>query len=57
MGYAAVTVAARLLAVSDRLARLRPDWGNPERFFEERGELQAELRRVAREMERNGFRG
>ncbi|MCI4653891.1 hypothetical protein [Sphingomonas aquatilis] len=52
-----MTVAARLLAVSDRLARLRPDWGNPERFFEERGELQAELRRVAREMERNGFRG
>lgn len=31
-----------------RLSRLRPDWRDPERFFEVRSELVAELRRIAR---------
>lgn len=42
----------RLHRLSRRIGRLHPDWRNPEAFFEERSELEAELRRVAREVAR-----
>jgi hypothetical protein len=42
--------AQRLHQLSRRVGRLRPDWRNPEAFFEERSELERELRRVAREV-------
>lgn len=42
--------AARQLARD--LARLRPDWGNPERYFENRSEIERALQRLARELER-----
>ena len=38
-------------ALADRLARLRPDWRDAGAFFEERSELVAELRGLARRME------
>ena len=42
--------AVRLADLADRLARLRPDWHNPERFFEGRSDLAAELRAMAHDM-------
>ena len=37
------------------LARLTPDWRNPERYFERREELRRELHQLANAMEhRNG---
>ena len=42
--------AADLRALADRLDRLRPDWRNAERFFEERAELVAALRALAAAM-------
>ena len=44
------TPAARLADLADRLNRLRPDWRSAERFYEERSELAAELRDVARDL-------
>lgn len=41
----------RLRALSRRLGRLSPNWRDPETFFEERGEIERELRRMAREVE------
>ncbi|HQT89048.1 MAG TPA: hypothetical protein PK677_10920 [Acidiphilium sp.] len=38
-----------LAELAQRIGRLRPDWQNPERFFESRSEIAAELRRLARE--------
>lgn len=38
---------AALEALADRLARLRPDWRDQSRFYDERSELAAELRRIA----------
>jgi hypothetical protein len=35
------------------LSRLTPDWRNPERFFENRSEIERALQRLARELERN----
>lgn len=43
--------AARQLARD--LARLRPDWSNPERYFENRHEIERGLRRLANELERS----
>ena len=34
------------------LARLRPDWSNPERYFENRSEIERGLRRLADHLER-----
>ena len=36
-----------IAAIACRVARLRPDWQRPERFFEERSELAEALRRLA----------
>lgn len=44
--------AERLQRLSRRVGRLRPDWQNPEAFFEERSELERELRLVARQVSR-----
>lgn len=41
----------RLRTLSRRLGRLSPNWRDPEAFFEERSEIEAELRRVAREVQ------
>lgn len=47
---ASVSVSASVLdALAHRLAGLRPDWNHPERFYEQRSELAAELRRLARD--------
>ena len=34
------------------VARLRPDWRNPERYFENRQEIEHALRRLARQLEK-----
>lgn len=34
------------------VGRLRPDWRNPERYFENRQEIEHALRRLARQLER-----
>ncbi len=36
-----------LLDLARRVGNLRPDWQRPERFYEARSELAAELRRLA----------
>ena len=44
------TAVEAITAVARRVARLRPDWQRPERFFEERSDLAEALRRLARTM-------
>ncbi len=46
-----VPVALRQLA--RELSRLRPDWRDPERYFENRSELEHALRRLARQLEQS----
>lgn len=41
---------ARTLA--HHVGRLRPDWRNPERYFEERDLIERALKRLARELDR-----
>lgn len=41
---------ARLIA--REVARLRPDWRNPESYFENRSEIEHALRRLANQLER-----
>lgn len=43
------TIADRLAQLARRIGRLRPDWQNPERFFEERSELEHEVRQIEKE--------
>jgi hypothetical protein len=43
-------LAQRMADLAQRIARLRPDWNNPQRFFEERSELEHEARRMAQEV-------
>lgn len=43
--------APRLHGLADMLARLRPDWNNPERYFENRQEIERAMRRLARQLE------
>lgn len=33
------------------LSRLSPDWRNPERYFEDRSEIERALQRLARQLE------
>ena len=35
------------------IARLRPDWRNPESYFENRSEIEAQLNRLARKLEQS----
>lgn len=44
------STAARLQEVARRLSRLSPNWRDPEAFFEERSELERQLRIAAREV-------
>lgn len=41
--------AERLHRLSRQVGRLRPNWLDPEAFFEERSEIERELQRMARE--------
>lgn len=41
------TTTAKLHDIADRLARLAPSHRDPERYFEEKSELVAELRALA----------
>lgn len=43
--------APLLTDLASRLARLRPDWSNPERYFENRQEIERAMRRLARQLE------
>lgn len=38
-------------AIARDLARLTPDWRDPERYFENRDELRQRINKLAREME------
>ena len=44
--------AERLQKLSRRLGRLFPNWNNPETFFEERDEIEREIRKIEREIRR-----
>ena len=43
--------APRLRGLADTLGRLRPDWSNPERYFENRQEIERDMRRLAKHLE------
>jgi hypothetical protein len=47
--WTAGSVPEALEDLARRVARLRPCWRDPERFFEARSEIAAELRRMARQ--------
>ena len=51
LSVTSVTVRVRQLARD--LSRLSPDWRNPERYFENRSEIEHALRRLARQLEEN----
>ena len=38
-------------AIAREVSRLRPDWQNPERYFENKSEIEHALRRLARLLE------
>lgn len=42
---------AALRDIARDVRRLRPDWRHPDRYFEQRDELENRLRRLARELE------
>jgi hypothetical protein len=44
------TVEKQLYQIARQVGRIRPDWQNPERFFEERSDLETELRKIARQV-------
>lgn len=46
-----MTAVPRLQALARRVDRLRPDWRNPERYFEDRSDIARELHRLAKHME------
>ncbi|WP_172593158.1 hypothetical protein [Altererythrobacter sp. B11] len=41
----------RLRHLSRRIGRLSPNWRDPETFFEERSEIERDLRRIAGEID------
>lgn len=43
---------ATLRAIAKDLSRLRPDWRDPESYFENRSEIEHALRRLANHLER-----
>ncbi|WP_260928200.1 hypothetical protein [Novosphingobium sp. 9] len=45
------TPASALREIARTLRRLRPDWRDPERYFENRSEIENRLRRLARELD------
>lgn len=46
-----MTAANTARQLARDLSRLRPDWRDPERYFENRSELEHALRRLARQLE------
>lgn len=46
-----LTPAAQLRALARDVRRLRPDWRLPERYFENRDEIENRLQRLARELD------
>ena len=40
----------KVLNLAREIGRLSPDWSNPQRYFEERSEIEHKLKRLAREM-------
>ena len=46
-----MSAAPQLRGLADTLARLQPDWRNPERYFENRQEIERAMRRLARQLE------
>ena len=40
--------------IARQLGRLRPDWRNPERYFEERDALERQLKHLANQLETHG---
>ena len=45
---------AEVMQLARLVGRLLPRWNDPERYFEERDELERALRKVARRIEANG---
>lgn len=45
--------AAVARAIARDVRRLRPDWRSPERYFENRDEIETRLRRLARELDKS----
>ena len=43
--------AVQLREAARRIGRLSPDWRNPERYFENRSEIERELHRLAKALE------
>ncbi len=41
----------KVLNLAREIGRLSPDWSNPQRYFEERSEIEHKLKRLAREMQ------
>ena len=41
----------RLADLATRVGRLTPDWRHPERYFENRSEIERDLRRLARQLD------
>ena len=48
-----MTAASTARQLARDLSRLRPDWRNPESYFENRSEIEHALRRLARQLENN----
>lgn len=46
-----MTPARTARTIAGELARLRPDWRDPERYFENRSEIERALKRLARQLE------
>lgn len=46
-----MTAATQVREAARRIGRLRPDWRNPERYFENRSEIERELCRLAKRLE------
>jgi hypothetical protein len=42
--------ADRLLEIAREIGRLSPDWGNPQRYFENRSEIEHKLKALAADL-------
>lgn len=49
-----VSIGAEVKNLARQVGRLSPSWRDPERYFEERDELERALHRVARHLEVHG---
>lgn len=46
-----IAPASQVREAARQLSRLRPDWSHPERYFENRSEIERQLRRLANQLE------